>query len=727
GDGKRVLFATRRNPVPANSDGGVELFLFDVPTGVLTQVTSAPSTATAEVVSSTNDDGSVAVFSFPRVLSGAVSDSAFANDSEIYTTALAPRASSGTLTILNAASLSNDPSSPKAVAPDSLVTAQGGSLALTAEQPQPLADGSFPLSVGGPTVTVNGRQAQNLYVSPGQGAFLNPKETAIGPATVTITNAEGFPSTGTIMVLSTAPGVFTYNGTGAGEAVILNADTLVAGPFDPTNGHLRLIIFATGVRRGANVTASISGQAVTVESVLRSAELPGLDEVHVFVPANFRGAGIVDAVVQADTQASNAGSLTLTGSSLRDVLINEVLADPPDGIAGDANHDGTRDSGDDEFVELVNTTTRDIDISGYDLLTRGTGNSIVRHTFAAGSILSAGTAAVVFGGGNPNPTDPVFGGALVVKASANTLSLTNTGGVVTLRDLSDVEVSTFTYGGSTGLAGDRNTSLTRSPDVTGPFTLHQTAANSGGRLFSPGTRLEGSSFPPLPGIVQIQVSPPSATIPNGSQQQFSARAFNQGGQEVGDVIFKWRSSDTSVATVNQSGLATGMGAGIAQIFASARGVESGPATLTVTAATPSPSPSPGASPSPSPSASPTPTVSPTPSVPIVISEFRTRGPNGGNDEFIELYNNSDSAIDVSGWKIRGSNNAGAVSTRLTINNGTSIPARRHFLATNSSASGYSGSVFGDQTYTSGITNDGGIAVTLPDDSIVDQVGMSAGS
>src|SRR6185312_1026935 len=79
GDGKRVLFATRRNPVAANSDGGVELFLFDVPTGVLTQVTSAPSTATAEVVSSTNDDGSVAVFSFPRVLSGAVSDSAFAN------------------------------------------------------------------------------------------------------------------------------------------------------------------------------------------------------------------------------------------------------------------------------------------------------------------------------------------------------------------------------------------------------------------------------------------------------------------------------------------------------------------------------------------------------------------------------------------------------------------------------------------------------------------------
>ena len=382
GDGKRISFATRRNPLGTNSDGGVELFLYDVPTGVLTQVTAAPSTATAEVLSSLNDDGSVVVFSFPRVLSGPVSDSTFNNNSEIYSTALAQRAGSGTLTVLNGASLGNDPSSPKAIAPDSITIAQGGSLALTSEQAQPLSDGTFPLSVAGTTVTVNGRSAQILYVSPGQVVFLNPPETAVGPATVVVTNSEGFPTVGSIMVLSTAPGIFTYSGNGIGEGVILNADTLVAGPFDPTNGHLRLIIFATGVRRGAHVTATIAGQAVTVESVLTSAELPGLDEVHVFVPASFRGAGIVDPVIQSDNQASNPVDVTLTGSSLRDILINEVLADPPAGIAGDANHDGTRSATQDEFVELVNTTTRDIDISGYDLLTRGTsGNSTVRHTF----------------------------------------------------------------------------------------------------------------------------------------------------------------------------------------------------------------------------------------------------------------------------------------------------------------------------------------------------------
>src|SRR5438046_1821644 len=68
---------------------------------------------------------------------------------------------------------------------------------------------------------------------------------------------------------------------------------------------------------------------------------------------------------------------------------------------------------------------------------------------------------------------------------------------------------------------------------------------------------------------------------------------------------------------------------------------------------------------------------------VVISEFRTRGPNGASDEFIELYNNSDSPADISGWKINGSSSTGTIATRLTVNTNTIIPARGHFLATNS--------------------------------------------
>ncbi|MBI1298243.1 ExeM/NucH family extracellular endonuclease [bacterium] len=114
---------------------------------------------------------------------------------------------------------------------------------------------------------------------------------------------------------------------------------------------------------------------------------------------------------------------------------------------------------------------------------------------------------------------------------------------------------------------------------------------------------------------------------------------------------------------------------------------------------------------------------------IVISEFRVRGPNGGSDEFIELHNLSSEPVDISGWLVRGSNGTGGVSTRATIPAGTVLNPGCYYLLTNSASSGgpYSGSVSGDQTYATGVTDDGGIALTLPDTTIIDQVGISAGA
>jgi hypothetical protein len=37
---------------------------------------------------------------------------------------------------------------------------------------------------------------------------------------------------------------------------------------------------------------------------------------------------------------------------------------------------------------------------------------------------------------------------------------------------------------------------------------------------------------------------------------------------------------------------------------------------------------------------------------IVISEFRTRGPNGAADEFIELYNPTSGSFSIDLWKFR---------------------------------------------------------------------------
>src|SRR6185369_2030645 len=69
---------------------------------------------------------------------------------------------------------------------------------------------------------------------------------------------------------------------------------------------------------------------------------------------------------------------------------------------------------------------------------------------------------------------------------------------------------------------------------------------------------------------------------------------------------------------------------------------------------------------------------------IIISEFRVRGPNGANDEFIELYNASGAdhtvaAASGSGYGVAASDG----TTRCSIPNGTVIPNRGHYLCVNS--------------------------------------------
>ncbi|HEX8117153.1 MAG TPA: lamin tail domain-containing protein, partial [Pyrinomonadaceae bacterium] len=78
-----------------------------------------------------------------------------------------------------------------------------------------------------------------------------------------------------------------------------------------------------------------------------------------------------------------------------------------------------------------------------------------------------------------------------------------------------------------------------------------------------------------------------------------------------------------------------------------------------------------------------------PATPLVISEFRLRGPGGADDEFVEIFNNSNSDVTVNafdgsaGFALAASDGV----TRFTIPNGTTIPARGHYLGVNST--GYS--------------------------------------
>ncbi|MBK8782519.1 MAG: lamin tail domain-containing protein [Anaerolineales bacterium] len=110
---------------------------------------------------------------------------------------------------------------------------------------------------------------------------------------------------------------------------------------------------------------------------------------------------------------------------------------------------------------------------------------------------------------------------------------------------------------------------------------------------------------------------------------------------------------------------------------------------------------------------------------IVISEFRTRGPSGGNDEFIEIYNPTNISVDIGNWEIRVLTGGGTENTRVIITTGVILSAGQYYLVANNTAiTGYSGSATPDQTYTTGIVDAGGVAIFDDLGARIDSVGLN---
>ena len=156
------------------------------------------------------------------------------------------------------------------------------------------------------------------------------------------------------------------------------------------------------------------------------------------------------------------------------IVIDEILADPPPGAAGDANGDGTRDGKQDEFVEILNHGDEAVDISGWTLSDDDTA-AHSRFAFPPETALGPGARAVLFGGGSPS------GIRSSVYTDDGTLGngLTNTGDRVLLVDPGfEDTIAVASYAADGIQAG----SLVREPD--GGYVPH--SAFPGRGLFSPG-------------------------------------------------------------------------------------------------------------------------------------------------------------------------------------------------------------------------------------------------
>jgi hypothetical protein len=135
----------------------------------------------------------------------------------------------------------------------------------------------------------------------------------------------------------------------------------------------------------------------------------------------------------------------------------------------------------------------------------------VLHIFPFGTVLEAGCAVVVFGGGS---LDALGGSSLYQTASSGSLQLNNNSETITIFDdaFPDANpIASITYGAE----GGNDQSLTRDPDLSGPFVGHNGVANSIGSA-SPGTKADGSEFCPAVGDLSISLSAPTMIESGGS-------------------------------------------------------------------------------------------------------------------------------------------------------------------------------------------------------------------
>ncbi len=223
-------------------------------------------------------------------------------------------------------------------------------LSTTALRPFGVLTASAPNGVpqyelGSVTVTVNGRAAALLTVSPERITFRMPSDISGGLAEILVTSRQGFITHGTAAVTGLNPTIFGRAGQGSDAGAVLDAVGFQSGIF-PVSGNglfltdfrTRLTILTSGISTGAantnasndvflangktiaNLAESVKVEArasngsvfmLPVEFAGAQGTLTGLDQVNVVLLPELRGAGSVQLTVVVNGVRSNAMKVNL--------------------------------------------------------------------------------------------------------------------------------------------------------------------------------------------------------------------------------------------------------------------------------------------------------------------------------------------------------------------------------------------------------------------------------
>jgi uncharacterized protein (TIGR03437 family) len=135
-----------------------------------------------------------------------------------------------------------------AISPGEIISLYGAALGPPSPAiQQPDSNGFYGTQLAGITVSFNGVNAPLVYVSASQINAIVPYEVAAqGMATILVNYQGKQMASQTLPVVVTAPGIFTANSSGTGEASVINQDGTVNSASNPARPGTVIAFFLTG-------------------------------------------------------------------------------------------------------------------------------------------------------------------------------------------------------------------------------------------------------------------------------------------------------------------------------------------------------------------------------------------------------------------------------------------------------------------------------------------------
>lgn len=189
------------------------------------------------------------------------------------------------------------------LAPDSLASLFGVSFT---DQESAATELPLPTELAGVRVLLDGEPLGLLYAGPGQVNALLPP-TAEGLLEVSIQSSLGSHSLN-VQFTQAAPAIFTLDGSGAGAAAALDAESfaLIANETPIANGRYAAL-YVTGIG-DAEVEVLLGGRPQTVLYAGPAPGFPGLQQINFRVQAD---PGLVELRVRAGGRTSNTATLAV--------------------------------------------------------------------------------------------------------------------------------------------------------------------------------------------------------------------------------------------------------------------------------------------------------------------------------------------------------------------------------------------------------------------------------